>query len=247
MDLTREIENKIKKEDIFKIVFYGASTTTVTYSFPNWAEIIRYVLRERLDEIIGDWKAPAWFIQSFNAGLDGASSEDLFENLERFVIKESPDLIFLSISKNDLYYNFKLKETEKYTKQIIDRLLKEGVKIVFTTSIPSSDEKRNNNTMIFASNDRKIAFDYKDAPGFLFVDFFKLINEKHFDKMYTLIQESNEKITNSRKGDIDTIHFNKYGNAIVASILLKECFGIEFNVEKFVKDIKNDTRKNPRF
>ena len=247
MNLIKEIENKIKKEDIFKIVFYGTSTTTVTYSFPNWAEIIRYVLREKLDEIIGDWKSPSWFIQSFNAGLDGANSRDLLKNLKRFVIAENPELVILNISKNDLYYNFKTEETKNNSKQIIDRLLENGVKIIFTTGIPSSDEKRNNNLMVFVENDRKIAFDYKDISDFLFVDFFKLIDEKYFDKMYTLIQESNEKITNSKKGDIDTIHFNKYGNAIVASVLLKECFNIRFNIDKFIEDIKDNTRKNPRF
>lgn len=247
MDLIKEIERNIKEENIYKIVFYGASTTVVAYSFPNWAEIIKYVLREKFEEIIGDWKAPYWFIQSFNGGLDGASSEDLLINLERFVIKESPNLIFLTTSKNDVYYNFKLKETEKNTKQIIEKLLKNGIKIIFTTSIPSSDEKRNGKLKIFIEEDRKIASEYKDNLNFLFIDFFKLINKKYLSKMYTLIQESNEKITNSRKGDIDTIHFNKYGNAVIASVLLKECFDIDFNVDKFMKDIEDNNRKNPRF
>ncbi|MCK5490815.1 MAG: SGNH/GDSL hydrolase family protein [Candidatus Pacebacteria bacterium] len=247
MNLISEIENKIKTEEVFKIVFYGASTTTVTYSFPNWAEIMRYTLREKLDEIIGDWKVPAWFIQSFNAGLDGASSRDLLNNLDDFVIKESPDLIFLSISKNDFYYKFKLKETTKNTKKIIDKLLKKGVNIIFTTSVPSSDEKRNEKINIFLENDRKIAIEYENNSNLIFVDFFELIKKKYRSKMYTLIQESNENITDAKKGDIDTIHFNKYGNAVIASVLLKECFGIEFDVDKFIKDIKDDTRKNPRF
>lgn len=247
MDLIKGIEKKIRDEDIFKIVFYGASTTTVTYSFPNWAEIMRYVLREKLDEIIGDWKVPSWFIQSFNAGLDGASSKDLLMNLERFVIKENPNVVFLSASKNDAYYNFRVEETEKNIKQIIEKLLEENVKIIFTTGIPSSDEKRNNKLKIFTEKDKKIASEYKDNSNFLFVDFFGLIKKKYREKMYTLIQESNEEITDSKLGDIDTIHFNKYGNAIVASVLLRECFNIKFDVEKFMKDIKNDTRKNPRF
>ena len=247
MDLIKEIEKKIKSENIYKIVFYGASTTTVTYSFPNWAEIMRYVLREKLDEIIGDWKVPSWFIQSFNGGLDGANSKELLMNLERFVIKEDPDAVFLSASKNDVYYNFKVGETEKNIKQIIEKLLKNEIKVIFTTSIPSSSESRNNKINNFVENDRNIAFEYKDNSNFLFVDFFKLIKKKYRGKMYTLIQESNEKITDSKLGDVDTIHFNKYGNMVIASILLKKCFGIEFNADKFMKDIKDDTRKNPRF
>ncbi|MCK5412933.1 MAG: SGNH/GDSL hydrolase family protein [Candidatus Pacebacteria bacterium] len=247
MNLIKEIENKIRDENIFKIVFYGASTTVVAYSFPNWAEIVKYALREKFEEIIGDWKAPYWFIQSFNGGLDGASSEDLLANLEMFVIKENPDLIFLSTSKNDFYYNFKLEETKNNTKQIIDKLLETGAKIIFTTSIPSSDEKRNNKINTFLDNDRKIAFNYLDSPNFLFIDFFRLIEKKYREKMYTLIQESNEEITGAKIGDIDTIHFNKYGNVVIASVLLKECFDIEFNVDKFIKDVKDNTRKNPRF
>jgi lysophospholipase L1-like esterase len=243
----KDIENKIKSEDIFKIVFYGASTTVVAYSFPNWAEIMKYALREKFEEIIGDWKAPYWFIQSFNGGLDGASSKDLLINLERFVIEENPNLVFLSASKNDVYYNFKVGETKKNIKQIIEKLLKNEIKVIFTASIPSSSESRNNKINNFVENDRNIASEYKDNPNFLFVDFFKLIKKKYLGKMYTLIQESNEKITDSKQGDIDTIHFNKYGNAVVASVLLKECFGIEFSVDKFMKDIKDDTRKNPRF
>ena len=247
MNIIKEIEKKIKKEDIFKIVFYGASTTVVAYSFPNWSEIMKYALREKFEEIVGDWKAPYWFIQSFNGGLDGASSRDLLINLERFVIKENPDLVFLSASKNDAYYNFKVKETEKNTRQIIEKLLKHEIKVIFTASIPSSSESRNNKINNFVENDRNIAFEYKDNSNFLFVDFFKLIKKKYRGKMYTLIQESNEKITDSKLGDVDTIHFNKYGNVVIASILLKKCFGIEFNADKFMKDIKDDTRKNPRF
>lgn len=247
MNLIKEIENKIKSENIYKIVFYGASTTTVTYSFPNWAEIMRYVLREKLDEIIGNWKVPSWFIQSFNGGLDGASSKDLLMNLERFVIKEDPDAVFLSASKNDAYYNFEVGETERNIKRIIEKLLKNEIKVIFTTSIPSSSEDRNNRINNFVENDRNIASKYKDNSNFLFVDFFKLIEKKYRGKMYTLIQESNEKITDSKRGDIDTIHFNKYGNAVITSVLLKECFGIDFNIDKFMKDIKDDTRKNPRF
>lgn len=247
MDLIKEAERNIKDKNIFKIVFYGASTTAVAYSFPSWAEIMKYSLREKFEEIIGDWKAPYWYIQSFNAGLDGASSRDLLENIENFVINEKPKLVILSVSKNDFYYNFKIEETEKNTKKIIDKLLESGIKIIFTTSVPSSDEKRNDNLSIFAESDRKVAFEYKDNSNVIFIDYFSLVNKNDLDKMYTLVQESNEKITNSKKGDIDTIHFNKYGNAVISSILLKECFGIKFNVEKFMKDIKDDTRKNPRF
>lgn len=117
MNLVKETGKKIKSENIYKIVFYGPSTTDVAYSFPNWTEIMRYVLREYFNGIIDNYKISDWHIQTSNRGLKGASSKDLLVNLESFVIEEKPDLVFLSVTKNDAYYDFDIKKPRIISKK----------------------------------------------------------------------------------------------------------------------------------
>ncbi len=50
-----------------------------------------------------------------------------------------------------------------------------------------------------------------------------------------------------KKGEIDPIHYNRYGNAIVAKILLKKVFSVDFDEEKFLEDLANPIVKWPRY
>jgi len=214
--------------------------------FPAWPEIVRYALREHLEKIIGDWKIPDWYIQTANRALDGATSRELAEECEEFVIKEKPDLVFLSVAKNDAYFNVDTKETEINAKKIIDILLKNKIFTIFTTNVPSVDKKINAKIMPFVEADRKAAQFYGQEANFKFVDFFNLIPEQIAEKIYTFISDGNE-FVGLKSGDIDTIHFNRYGNALVAGIVLKECFGINFDADKFMADLKDESRMYPRF
>ncbi len=246
MDLIKTIENKINNKEIYRIIFYGPSTTNMQSVFPNWPEIIRYVLREHLEKITGDWKFPDWYIQTANRALDGATSKDLLANCEEFVLKEKPDLVFLSVSKNDAYLNIDLKETEINTRKFMEVLLKNKIAVVFTTSAPSKEKRISVKIMPFVESDRKVARLYKQEENFEFIDFFQLIPASITEKMYSFISDGNEKL-GFKPGDIDTVHFNRYGNAVIAGTVLKECFGANFDADKFLADLKDETKMHPRF
>ncbi len=245
MNIILGIKNKINKREIYRIVFYGPSTTNMQHVFPAWPEIIRYVLRENINKLMDSYNSD-WYIQTANRALDGAASRDLLDNSEEFVIKENPDIVFLSVSKNDAFVGIKPQETEANTKKLIDIFLKKQITVVFTTSVPSVDKKINDKIIPFVERDRMVAQFYDRVEKFQFIDFFNSISAKMTEKMYTYISERNEDF-GFQQGDIDTVHFNRYGNAIVAGVILKECFGVNFDADKFLADLKDETKKYPQF
>lgn len=246
MEPNNKILEKIKNKKIYRIIFYGPSTTNMQSIFPAWPEIIRYALRDHFEKTIGDWKGPDWYIQTANRSLDGATSGELLQNCQEFVLDEKPDLVILSASKNDAYFDVDPKETEANEKQLIDKLIGNNIDILFTTSMPSSDKNINNKIVSYMEVDRGIALFYKDNARFKFIDLFQLAPEQILKDIYTLNSDGNE-VMGFKVGDIDTVHFNRYGNAVVAGIVLKECFGFDFDARKFLTDSQDETRMYPRF
>jgi len=241
-----DIKKQVKQDKLFLIAYYGASTTSSEYSFPNWGEIIRYALKDCLEEQIGKYERAYWNLQTMNMGLNGALSEDLLERFDDFVLNKNPDMVFLDASKNDAYHNIDKKITEKNNKELIKKALDRDIKIVFTTRIPSLRKDLNNKIIAYVEIDRKCAEYFSNNRNFIFVDLFKLYPKDLIEKSYSLIGEKNESI-GMKEGEIDPIHYNRFGNAMVAKILLKEVFGIDFNEERFLKDITDLTKKYPDY
>lgn len=238
----KDLENKIKQDKIFSIVYYGASTTSIDYVFPGWGSIMRYWLRDYIKENVGPYY---WNLQTVNRGLDGASSGELLERFSQMIESVNPDLVFLNIGKNDYYYKIKQEETEKNTRKIIEKSLKNGYKVVFTTSVPALTKDLNQKIKPNVDLDRRMAQEFSDNKDFIFVDFYNFFSEEDLKRSYTLISDNGNKVIGIKPGEVDPIHFNKYGNALVAKILLKEVFGIEFAHEKFIRDLDDNTKKYP--
>lgn len=241
-----DIKKQIEQDKLFLIAYYGASTTSSEYLFPNWGEIIRYVLKDYLEEKIGKYKIAYWNIQTMNMGLNGALSGDLLERFDDFVLSKNPNMIFLDASKNDAYHDIDKKITEKNNKELIKKALDRDIKIVFTTRIPSLRKDLNDKIITYVEIDRKCAEYFSNNRNFIFVDLFKLYPEDLIEKSHSLIGEENESI-GMKKGEIDPIHYNRFGNAIVARILLKEVFGINFDEGKFLKDLADPIKKYPEY
>lgn len=238
----KDLEEKVKQNKLFSIVYYGASTTSVEYSFPNWGEIIRYWLKRYTRDNIGRYY---WNLQTANRGLDGASSGDLLERYPQMIESLNPDLVFLNIGKNDYYYEISQEECEKNTREIIEKSLKNGYKVVFTTSAPALSEDLNKKTKPYFDLDRKVAQEFLDNKDFLFIDLCNFFSADDLKRSYTLISEGGNKVVGIEPGEIDPIHFNKYGNALVAKIFLEQVFGIDFDQEKFIQDLADSSKKNP--
>lgn len=238
----KDLENKIKQDKLFSIVYYGASTTSIDYIFPGWGSIIRYWLRDYIEENIGKYY---WNLQAINRGLDGASSGELRERFSQMIESIDPDLLFLSLGKNDYYYKIEREKTEKNIRDIIERSLKNGYRIVFATSVPALRENLNQAIKPYVDLDRKIAGEFKDNEEFIFVDFYDFFSQDDLKRSYTLISEGGNAVVGIAPGETDPIHFNKYGNALVAKVLLREVFGLDFDHEKFIQDLSDDTKKYP--
>lgn len=106
----KDLENKIKDDKIFSIVYYGASTTSIDYTFPGWGSIIKYWLRDYIEENVGEYY---WNLQAANRGLDGARSGELRERFPQMIESIDPDLVFLNVGKNDHHHKISKDETEK--------------------------------------------------------------------------------------------------------------------------------------
>ncbi len=90
------LKERAEKDRMNKIVFYGASTTSAEFIFPNWGEIIRWALKDSMEESLGieNYKKANWNIETINFGLNGASSTDLLERFENLVLSADPQIIF---------------------------------------------------------------------------------------------------------------------------------------------------------
>ena len=242
-----EIKKSVENDKLYLIAYYGASTTSHEYIFPNWGDIIRYVLKYQLEQILNDWKKPLWNIHTINLGLDGATSSDLYSRFDDIVLSLNPNLIFLEEGKNDMYFNIDKKITETNKKKTIRKALDKGIKVVFISTIPSLSESLNKKIRENMKVDLNVAREFKDNKNFSFVNLFELFPKNLIKKSYTLISEDGNDVIGISKGEIDPIHYNKYGNAIVAKILLKQVFGIDFNENAFLKDLENQSKQFPNY
>jgi len=242
-----EIKEQVEKDQLFLIVYYGASTTSQESIFPNWGEIIRYVLKDKLTDEIGDYKKAYWNLQTLNLGLDGASSIDLLKRFEDLVLEKKPNLIILEASKNDVYYKIDKKTSEINNRKIIQKALDKGIKLVFIKEIPSLREDLNKKISDYLETDKKVADEFKDNKGFIFIDLFNLFPKNLLKRAYTRISMGGNPDVGFGPGEVDPVHYNRFGSAIVAKIILKEAFGIDFNEEKFLKDLDDSTKKYPDF
>ena len=95
--------------------------------------------------------------------------------------------------------------------------------------------------------DYNVAKEFAGNKNFIFVNLFKLFPKSLIKKSYTLISEEGNDVIGIPAGEIDPVHYNKYGNAIVAKILLKEVFGIDFDEKVFLKDLNDQSKQFPDY
>ncbi|MFH0969298.1 MAG: GDSL-type esterase/lipase family protein [Patescibacteria group bacterium] len=247
MNFLEEIEKEAIQDKLYPIAFYGASTTSSEYVFPNWVEIIRYVLKDAIEQKLGDYKKAYWNIQTFNLGLDGASSKDLLEKFDDLVLRINPRLLFLAMGKNDPYYGIDPKETAENTFKLISKALDSGIKVIFANTPPALWESLNEKIKNHLQAEREVAKKFAENGNFMFIDIFEKFPKEELEKIYTLISADGNKVVGIKPGEVDPIHYNKRGSALVAKIFLKEAFDIDFNVENFLQDLNDPTKKYPSY
>lgn len=243
----KAVKQSVLDEEPFFITFYGPSTTSVEFVFPNWAEIIRFALKRSVEEESSLYQIAYWYIQTSNFGLNGATSRDLRMHFDKLVTEKKPRMIFLNSSKNDPFLDIPLRETKRNTEWLIERCLALDLLVVYTTSVPSKRDDLNKKIMQYVELDRRTAQGFQTNDNLRFVDYYDYFHKKDIEKSYSLISPSGNEHFQIEPGEVDPIHFNRYGNALVAKILLKEIFGIDFDHNKFLNDLKDDSKKYPGF
>ncbi|MFA6383350.1 MAG: SGNH/GDSL hydrolase family protein [Parcubacteria group bacterium] len=247
MKFLEDIIDNAKEDKFYPIVFYGASTTSAEYSMPNWGEIIRYWLKEKVSDAVGNYKKAYWNIQTSNRGINGGCSQDLLERLDILVLSLAPKVIFLSVGKNDAYYRIDTKITAANTRKIIQKSLGSGSKVVFMTTVPTLWDKLNEKIKDYVEVDRMVAQEFSDNENFIFIDFYNFFTKEDLEKSYTLVSVDGNEIVGIAPGEIDPIHYNKIGNALVVKIILKEVYGLDFDAEKFISDLADPAKKYPGY
>jgi len=240
-------KQSVLDEKHFFITFYGTATTSVEYVFPNWAEIIRFALKRHIEEDIGLYNIPYWYIQTSNFALNGAASRDLRMHFDKLVTERKPKMIFLNAGKNDVYQDIPLRETKRNTEWLIERSLALDLLVVFTTAVPALRDDLNKKILQYVNLDRRVAQGFKTNDNLKFVDYYEHFNKEDIGKSYTLVSPTGNEHINLDPGQIDPIHFNRYGNALIAKILLREIFEFDFDHEKFLADLADDGKKYPGF
>lgn len=210
-----EIRSKIKKNGKYWIAFVGDSITSCEWVHPNWREIVQYVLNDKLEL--------DWGLRCFNFGYDGATSRDILEKVD-LIKSVNPDLVVLMIGSNDPVLGVNVDEHKRNAIKIESGL---DTKTIFTTSNRPWNEDAVSRCMPYIEVDRNIGFSN-------FVDLFKISESFPQEKIYTFESEAIPE-ENIKEGDLDYWHPNQLGNSYIASVFLKEIFGIDFDPELYIK------------
>jgi lysophospholipase L1-like esterase len=234
MILIDEIAKSLNRDELYKLAFYGDSLTSADMKMPTWVDIVGYVLRQNLTGKVDDWRNKEWNLKIYNCGLDGGHTSNLLKEVDRQVLDLGPQIIFIQLGANDREYEI---TPEDYLMNITKLLSKipDSIKIVLITDIYTFAKDHKG---YFERVYPKI-IDLADRFDHDLVDFYselKKFDEKELKEIFTMYEN----------GKIDLLHQNRKGHGILAEILLKDAFGIEFDSQAYFRDLDDQSRKYPR-
>lgn len=242
-NLVDNITQTIKRGDTYNIVFLGDSITSTEWVHPNWREILEYVLKEEVR--VGsknDWQSSSWGIRCFNAGFDGATSQDMLTKLDKHVLQHNPSLVILLGTINDMDSGLSTKQHKNNFSKIIQTLESNNVDTVICTSTPSLNKEYNNKYAKYANTIKSLA----PFPKSTFINMFEEYKQFDLKQLFTFVEHSGNEVMGIKPGDIDFAHPNSLGNAYIAKILLNQLFSISFNPDQYIKDARSDI-KYPKY
>lgn len=231
-DTYLKVLDRLKEGKAFKISFIGDSLTSCEWIHPNWREMFEYVLKFSFEEFTGDdWWIPEWNIKFFNYSLDGGTTKNFKESVKDCEKEVNPDMYIVMGTSNDSYFKISPKESRKNIEDIFG-ILKDK-QVIYSPDIKCNDSKYDKRDIPYIEEILKISF----PKNVLFINGYEI--SKKFDpkKIYTLVE----------KGKIDMVHPNVLGNGYIAKMFLENVFGIEIDVEKYLKDVKSNKVKFPRW
>lgn len=231
--MLQNISQKLKTEGKYRIVFTGDSITSCEWVHPNWREIVEYVLKQKLTEMLDDWKLVSWGIRAYNCAFDGATIRDIVEKFENEILLVKPDLLICIIGVNDIYCDLGISGHGEYVVKLIEKCRKNKVELVFCTSIPAGGKiLKMEKYPAYVEKDIEILAKNKEV---VFVNLFEKYQQFDLKKFFTFKSEEIE-VAGIKEGDPDYWHPNQLGNAYLAKLVLEEAFSVEFDPEKYIGD-----------
>jgi lysophospholipase L1-like esterase len=241
-DVAEAILNKIQSGERFRVGFLGDSLTSAEWVHPNWREVFEYVVKEHYSKMLGDWRVPSWGIRFYNFAFDGSTTQDWLDILETEVLALPPDLLIVLGTHND--YWFKLFDQSAFNVEtVVRRSLRGGISnVLYSPGFAGLDKTSNFRYRPIA---KACLLQAKEA-GAEVVDLHTAFEKLGRGRFYTFTEKFDNSITGKKAGSIDASHPNALGNAYVAKLLLKHLFGINFDPEAYLGDLRADV-KYPRW
>lgn len=229
-----KIEKKLSNNDWYRVAFLGDSITSAEWVHPNWRSIIEYVLKDKLQAIMGEWEKPCWKIRSYNAGFNGATTKEIIDYIDEEIAQYKPDLVIFMDTYNDKYRDIDARKHADNLDLIFTKLLNLSKNVVFTSSIARLKAEANLVNKKYMDSARETIQKYSDKIQF--VDVFSKYAELDLKKIFTFIEYDGNEDSGIEPGGLDFSHPNQLGNAYIAKIMLKEIFDIDFNPELYISE-----------
>jgi lysophospholipase L1-like esterase len=179
----------------------------------------------------GKWEVPYWGIRCINAGFDGAKTSDILDLLGKFILDVKPNGIIYEVGDNDERYQITPEEYQKNLDEICNRIKGAGVKdVIISSDVFSSNPDIRKRYMPYMEK-IKLVVDELRLP---FVDVFNAMKKYDLKKIFNFVSGGND-VVGMKPGDIDFLHPNQYGNAVIAKILVEELLGVKFDPDLYMK------------
>lgn len=237
------IENKLRNDEWYRILFLGDSITSTEWVHPNWREIMEYVVKDKLEEQMGEWELPCWKVRCYNAGYNGVRSREMVDFIEEDVVLHRSNLVIFMDTYNDIYRQIGPEDHEKNLENIFDRLKSIAENVVFTTSVPGIDKEANTAVLPYIEAANRAVAKHENIKT---IDLFKAFEAYDLFQFFTFISENGNEDAGIEPGELDTSHPNQLGNAVIAKHLLKEIFDIDFDPDTYIRETLSG-QKNPKY
>jgi hypothetical protein len=233
-DLYNEILNSLKSDKIYKIAFIGDSLTSCEWIHPNWREVFEYILKFSFDEFEGDdWWIPEWNLRFYNYALDGASTKNFLEMTSTAMKEVDPDLFIIMGTANDIELGISVDQHKKNLTKLFSQVNK---KLIYSPSVYSQDKKKNEKYIAYV----EVAMNIPVTDNIYRFNGYEKFRDCSSPDLYTLNLKEN---TNEK----DPTHPNSLGNIYIAKMFLEELLDIKVDPEKYLKDLRSDTVKFPKW
>lgn len=229
-----KIADKLKKDEWYRVSFLGDSITSTEWVHPNWREMFEIVLKDKLTDVLGDWRPAEWKIRFYNAGFDGASTQQLSSFVSEEVLPNRPDLVIFMDSYNDEHHGISPDDHKNNLQDIFDKILDKDIDLAFASSIFVASNKENEKNRPYLEAAEEICEEHKGKIQH--IDLFEQFSKLDLQEFFTFTSRSGNKNAEIQPGGIDFNHPNQLGNAYIAKILLKDIFDIDFDAESYIKE-----------